>query len=138
MRITSIKLKCLLSLILITLIIAQPCLSQNQPVIPIAIQCPKLERDKIEPDACPTGCKIRNGIVVGDTKIFDERSLALKLQAIEASLANLQFFDQQSLSAAIGKIQGANQETSAFAFRASTLPTARRNDKNVGHLKQRA
>ncbi|HET6979329.1 MAG TPA: hypothetical protein VFI24_23560 [Pyrinomonadaceae bacterium] len=63
-----------------------------------------------------------NGIVVGQTKLFDERSLALMLQGVQARLANRDFFDQGSIAAAIGKMQGARLDTSSFGLNVTTTP----------------
>lgn len=72
--------------------------------------------------SCGGSCNPRNGIKVGETKIFDDRSLSMKLQAIEANLAGFQFFDRASLAQAVGRLQGATEATSALAFSATTLP----------------
>lgn len=63
-----------------------------------------------------------NGIVVGQTKLFDERTLAMMLRAAEESLARLQFIDQAAPGAAIGRIQGGRSNQSSFGFSVTTLP----------------
>ncbi|MDT7781367.1 MAG: hypothetical protein QOC99_3879 [Acidobacteriota bacterium] len=63
-----------------------------------------------------------NGIFVGQTKLYDERSLALMLQSLEARLANRDFFDQGSVAAAIGKFQGARLDASSFGVNLTTTP----------------
>jgi hypothetical protein len=63
-----------------------------------------------------------NGIVVGQTKLYDERSLALMLQSVQARLANRDFFDQGSIAAALGKMQGARLDTSSFGLNLTTTP----------------
>jgi hypothetical protein len=63
-----------------------------------------------------------NGIVVGQTKLYDERSLALMLQSEQARLANRDFFDQGSIAAALGKMQGARLDTSSFGLNLTTTP----------------
>lgn len=63
-----------------------------------------------------------NGITVGQTKLFDERSLALMLQSVQARLANLDFIDQGSVAAAIGKLQGARLDASSFGLNLTTTP----------------
>lgn len=61
-----------------------------------------------------------NGIAVGQTKLFDQRSLALMLQSMQANLANRDFFDQASIAAAIGKIQGARFDASSLGVNVTT------------------
>jgi hypothetical protein len=63
-----------------------------------------------------------NGIHVGQTKLFDERSLALKLQVLEAALANQVFYNREALEAAIGKTQGMRQRASALSVQVNSLP----------------
>jgi hypothetical protein len=64
------------------------------------------------------------GIVVGQTKQFDEQSLALMLQSVESSLAKLRFIDQTTLGSSIGRLQGATQQTSALSVNVAGLPTS--------------
>jgi hypothetical protein len=73
-------------------------------------------------EAAPAPPVPDNGIVVGQTKLFDERSLALMLQSVQARLANRDFFDQGSIAAAIGKMQGARLDTSSFGLNLTTTP----------------
>jgi hypothetical protein len=47
-----------------------------------------------------------NGIAVGRPKIYDNRSLQIMLDSFNASLQNAQFFNQSTLSAAFGLLQG--------------------------------
>ncbi|MGA8220338.1 MAG: hypothetical protein WB780_01705 [Candidatus Acidiferrales bacterium] len=47
-----------------------------------------------------------NGIAVGRPKIFDNRSLQLMLDSLNASLQSAQFFNPTTLSAAFGLLQG--------------------------------
>jgi hypothetical protein len=47
-----------------------------------------------------------NGIAVGRPKIYDNRSLQIMLDSLNASLQNVQFFNQSTLSAAFGLLQG--------------------------------
>jgi hypothetical protein len=63
-----------------------------------------------------------NGITVGQTKLFDERSLSAKLQELEASLSGLGFVDRAVLAKAIGSLQGARQDVSAFSLNVTGLP----------------
>jgi hypothetical protein len=63
-----------------------------------------------------------NGIVVGQTKLYDERSLALMLQAAQSRLNNRDFFDQGTIAAQLGKMQGARLDASSFGVNVSTTP----------------
>ena len=49
---------------------------------------------------------VDNGISVGRPKIFDNRSLQIMLDSFNASLQNAQFFNQATLNAAFGLLQG--------------------------------
>ena len=64
-----------------------------------------------------------NGITVGQTKLFDERSLSAKLEELEDSLSGLGFVDKAALAKAIGSLQGARQDVSAFSLNVTGLPT---------------
>ncbi len=72
--------------------------------------------------APPPRVFVDNGIAVGQTKLFDERTLAIMLQSLEATMANRNFFDQTSLASALGKFQGGRQETSALGVSVTGLP----------------
>jgi len=72
--------------------------------------------------ASTSSASIANGIVVGQTKLFDDRALAIMLQSLEANLANRSFVDQASLAGALGKFQGGTQNTSALGVSVATLP----------------
>jgi hypothetical protein len=63
-----------------------------------------------------------NGIFVLPPKIYDERSLVEKLQELEAVLAGKLFIDQSKISGAIGSLQGATQDVSAFGLQVTTVP----------------
>lgn len=63
-----------------------------------------------------------NGIFVGQTKLYDERSLALMFNSLQAKLAGRDFFDQGSIAAALGKFQGARLDTSSFGINLTTTP----------------
>lgn len=63
-----------------------------------------------------------NGIFVGQTKVYDERSIALMFNSLQAKLAGRDFFDQGSVAAALGKFQGARLDTSSFGFNLTTTP----------------
>jgi hypothetical protein len=57
-----------------------------------------------------------NGIVVGQPKQFDERTLALMLQSLEARLASTQFPDPSGLYGSTGNFAGATASTSSMAL----------------------
>src|SRR5215217_8689734 len=63
-----------------------------------------------------------NGIFIGQTKIYDERSLALMYNSLLAKLSGRDFFDQGSVAASLGKFQGARVDTSSFGFNLTTTP----------------
>jgi hypothetical protein len=63
-----------------------------------------------------------NGIVVGDSKVFDERSLRSRLQDTIARFGNPNFVNPESLASRIGSFQGATLDTTAFALNATTTP----------------
>ncbi|HEX8457655.1 MAG TPA: hypothetical protein VF656_10180 [Pyrinomonadaceae bacterium] len=63
-----------------------------------------------------------NGIFVSETKIYDDRSLALMFYSLQAKLANRDFFDQGSVAAALGKFQGARLDASSFGLNLTTTP----------------
>jgi hypothetical protein len=62
-----------------------------------------------------------NGIFVGQTKLYDERSLALMFNSLQSKL-NRDFFDPTSIAANIGKFQGARLDASSFGFNLTTTP----------------
>lgn len=63
-----------------------------------------------------------NGITVGQTKVYDERSFRQKIRALEASLASLRFLNQGGVAGAAGRIQGARLDTSSLGVSVSALP----------------
>src|ERR1051326_1598605 len=63
-----------------------------------------------------------NSIFVGQPKIYDERSLALMYNSLQAKLSGRDFFDQGSVAASLGKFQGARIDTSSFGFNLTTTP----------------
>jgi len=65
-----------------------------------------------------------NGIAVGSPKIFDNRSLQIMLDSLNASLQNTQFFDQATISAALGLLQGSESYdvTRNLSVSASLMP----------------
>lgn len=65
---------------------------------------------------------VPNGINVGQTKLFDQRSLALMLQSMQSNLANRDFYNQASIAAAIGTVQGARLDTSSLSANVTTTP----------------
>ncbi len=76
----------------------------------------------VKPPASDPNPMIYNGISVGQTKLYDERSLTLMLQTAQAKLNNIDFFDQKSISEAINKFQGARLDTSALSANVTTTP----------------
>jgi hypothetical protein len=64
-----------------------------------------------------------NGIVAGEPKIYDDRSLDQMLQAYQAQLAQLKAFDNPTLINRIGTLQGATSQQSSFAAQATGRPT---------------
>lgn len=66
--------------------------------------------------------RTNNGIKVGQTKLFDARSLALMLQSMQSTLANRDFHDQASIAGAINKFQGARLDTSSLSVQVTTTP----------------
>jgi hypothetical protein len=64
--------------------------------------------------------KARNGIVVGQPKVYDDALLQQMLNESEAKLAALTVLDQASLVKAFGAVSGANQRTSAFGVNIQT------------------
>ena len=88
----------------------------------VMLACQLLVFPLSKANATPTPPPLDNGIHVGQTKFYDERSLALMLQSTQAKLANRDFFDQGSIAAAIGKMQGARLDTSSFGFNVTTNP----------------
>jgi hypothetical protein len=65
-----------------------------------------------------------NGIAVGRPKIYDNRSLQIMLDSFNASLQNAQFFNQSTLTAAFGLLQGTESfdVTRNLSVAASFLP----------------
>ncbi len=63
-----------------------------------------------------------NGIFVGQTKLYDERSLAVMFNSLQAKLVGRDFFDPSGVGASIGKFQGARVDTSSFGFNVTTTP----------------
>lgn len=59
--------------------------------------------------------RARNGIVVGQPKVYDDALLQQMLNDAEARLATLQVIDHAGLISKFGTTAGANQRTSAFA-----------------------
>jgi len=73
-------------------------------------------------EASPKPLLPGNGIFVGQTKVYDDRSLALMFNSLQAKLVGRDFFDQGSVAAALGKFQGARIDTSSFGFNLTTTP----------------
>ncbi|MEP7342480.1 MAG: hypothetical protein ABI977_32430, partial [Acidobacteriota bacterium] len=65
---------------------------------------------------------ISNGIGVGQAKLFDERSLALMLNSVQAKLNDSDFYKQSDIASAIGKFQGERFESSTLGISVTTTP----------------
>lgn len=63
-----------------------------------------------------------NGIVVGQTKVFDENSLRVMLQGTEESLQRIQAVNPTAVASAVPNIQGQRESDTALAVSATTLP----------------
>lgn len=63
-----------------------------------------------------------NGIFVGQPKLFDEQSLTLMLEALDASLRPLNGLDAQAISSSVGKFQGTRQRDSNFTLTLGNAP----------------
>jgi hypothetical protein len=64
-----------------------------------------------------------NGIVAGEPKIYDDRSLDQMLQAYQAQLAQLKAFDNPTLINRLGTLQGGSSQQSSFAAQATGRAT---------------
>lgn len=65
-----------------------------------------------------------NGIGIGETKVYDNRSLMLIIEQLDASLARISVLDQSKLIQGIGALQGIQQSEAATSVSASMLPIA--------------
>jgi hypothetical protein len=65
-----------------------------------------------------------NGITVGQPKVYDNQSLTIMLDQLNARLGQVQAIDQQSLVKALGQIQGSEQQDVSRCFTASVSPLA--------------
>jgi hypothetical protein len=84
---------------------------------------PSIPNQASRPDA-PAPLDVNfNGIVAGEPKIYDDRSLEQMLQAYESQLAQLRAFDNSTLVSRIGTLQGATSQQSSFAAQATARPT---------------
>ncbi|MCL4177965.1 MAG: hypothetical protein KJ072_09505 [Verrucomicrobia bacterium] len=63
-----------------------------------------------------------NGIAVGRPKVFDNRSLVLMLEQLDATLARVTVVDQVKMAQNIGLLQGMQQKDISRAVSLSTLP----------------
>lgn len=61
------------------------------------------------------------GLSVGQPKILDPLELQTRIRALNAKLRALNFIDQPSLAAAVGKIQGAESEARALQVNANLM-----------------
>lgn len=70
-------------------------------------------------------CPVRdreNGILVGQTKLFDEKSFRTMLQGLEENLSSLRLINQQTLIDNYGRLQGGRLSTSSFGVNVTGLP----------------
>ena len=65
---------------------------------------------------------VDNGIAVGQTKVFDERSLRTMLEAAESSLQKISAIDAARVTQATGSLQGARERQRSLGVSATTLP----------------
>jgi len=65
---------------------------------------------------------VDNGLVVGQTKLFDERSLRSMLETAEESLRRVSAVDPAKLAQATGALQGERVRETALGVSAKTLP----------------
>ena len=65
-----------------------------------------------------------NGITVGQPKVYDNQSLSIMLDQLNARLQQISVVDQQSLQKAFGLIQGSQQQDISRSFSASVSPPA--------------
>lgn len=65
-----------------------------------------------------------NGITVGQPKVYDNQSLTIMLDQLNARLGQVQAIDQQSLNKALGQIQGAEEQDLSRGFTTSVSPPA--------------
>jgi hypothetical protein len=63
-----------------------------------------------------------NGIVVSETKIYDEKSLKQLIATLEQNLADLRFINQGAIAGGLGRFQGERQDMSSFGLNLSTAP----------------
>src|SRR5436305_7111171 len=66
--------------------------------------------------------KDRNGISIGEPKVYDDALLQQMLTSAQAKLAALQVLDQTKLLGALGAVQGADLRTSSLAINAMGAP----------------
>ncbi len=65
-----------------------------------------------------------NGISVGQPKVYDNQSLTIMLDQLNARLGQVQAIDQPSLAKALGQTQGSEQQDVSRGFTASVSPPA--------------
>jgi hypothetical protein len=65
-----------------------------------------------------------NGITIGQPKVYDNQSLTIMLDQLNARLGQVQAIDQQSLVKALGQTQGSEQQDVSRGFTASVSPPA--------------
>ena len=64
-----------------------------------------------------------NGISVGQAKVYDNQSLMILLDQLNARLSQVQVIDQQSLAKALGQLQGSQQQDVTSSLNASVSLT---------------
>ena len=64
-----------------------------------------------------------NGISVGQPKVYDNQSLMIMLEQLGARLNQVQVIDQQSLTKALGLVQGSQEQDVTRSFDASVSVT---------------
>lgn len=74
----------------------------------------------------------RNGISIGEPKVYDDGLLQQMLNAAQAKLAALQVLDQAKLTGALGAVQGADLRTSSLAINATGAPLPQEITTNKG------
>ena len=73
----------------------------------------------------------KNGIDVGCPQIFDNRTLTLMLESLDASLKSVSVIDQKTLAAALGTIQGSHSKDNTSNFSLTTTPTPATTNQTV-------
>ena len=64
----------------------------------------------------------QNGIYISEPKAYDDRTLTIMLEQLNAQLRNIQFIDQAKLAAQLGLLQGYQSKDVSRSLDISTLP----------------